>query len=117
MPAPPGRNVLDDEEVFPGPDVAERPRLGGERGERRGVAETLLEGGLLLPQLLHRCDPDSALGAGVEIVVQWSVVEEPNEQERTDREPSAGNGATETPAALLPCSHPARVLGPERVPC
>jgi len=110
LPAPPLRDVLDDEEVLARPDIAEHPRLAGEDGERRRTPETPLERRLLLPQLPNGRDPDRTLRARVEVIVERPVVEEPYEQERPDREPAASDWSTEAPAALLPRSHPARVL-------
>src|SRR5262249_61826271 len=108
LPAPPLRNVLDDEVVLAGPDVTERPRLGGEGGIGRGVLELLLERGLLLLQLSHRRELGRTLRARIEVVVQRPVVEEADEHERTYREPATGNPSSEAPAALLPRGHPVR---------
>src|SRR5262245_18714241 len=95
LPAPPLRDVLDDEVVLAGPDVTERPRLGGESGIGRGVLELLLERGLLLLQLSHRRELGSTLRARIEVIVQRPVVEEADKRQRTHREPATGNRATE----------------------
>src|SRR5262250_2938563 len=107
LPAPPPRDVLDDEEVLTRTYIAERPRRGRERGKRRRVLESLLETRLLLLQLPHRRDPGGPLRTSVEVVVERPVIEEPHEHERTHREPTARDGSTHHPAAaLLPRGHP-----------
>src|SRR5438034_3094641 len=110
LPAPPPRDVLDDEEVLAGADVAERPRLGGEGGVRRRMPEPLLERDLLPLQLPHGRELDRSLRACVEVVVQRPVVEEPHQHECAHREPAPCDGSTKARAALLPRSHAARVL-------
>src|SRR4051812_46370341 len=111
LPAPPLRDVLDDEEVLAGADVAERPRLGGEGSVRRRVPEPLLEHDLLPLQLLDRRELDRSLRARGEVVVQRPVVEEADEHERAHREPAASDRSTEAPAALLPRSHQPEFCG------
>src|SRR5579884_1926320 len=117
LPAPPLRNVLDDEEVLARPDVAERSRLRRERSQRRRVGEPPFERRLLLLQLPHRLPLDRALRASIEVVVQRPVVEEPDEQKRADSQPSAGDTSSGAAAALLPRGHPVRVLRPARRSC
>src|SRR5690348_2272915 len=83
LPAPPLRNVLDDVEVLAGADLAERP---------------------------HRRDPGRPLRAGVDVVVQRPVVEQPDEHESSDRKPAARDLSTRAPATFPARSHPRRVL-------
>src|SRR5258705_8332559 len=109
LPAPPLRDVLDDEEVLAGADVAECPRLGGEGSVRRRMPEALLERDLLPLQLPHGRELGRSLRARGEVVVQRPVVEEADEHERAHREPAPGDRSTKAPA-LLPRSHAARVL-------
>src|SRR5262249_58887036 len=70
LPAPPLRDVLDDEQVLARTHVAEGTRRGRERGQRRGVGEPLLETRLLPLQLPDGGDPGGALRASIDIVVQ-----------------------------------------------
>src|SRR5438874_1088012 len=89
LPAPPLRDVLDDEEVLAGTDVSEQPHLRSERGRRRRLTELPLESRLLAVQLRELGEPLRTLPARVEVVVQRPVVEEPDEDENSDREPAA----------------------------
>ena len=107
LPSPPLRDVLDDEEVLAGSDVAERPRFLHEHRERRSPLELLLKLCVLLLQLPHRRDPNRALRARVDEVVQRPVVQKPDEEQSSNREPAARDGAADAPAMLLLRSHPA----------
>ena len=111
LPALPLRDVLDDEEVLTGPDVAQRPGLPHDDGQRPGSVEPTQERELLLLQLVHGRDPNGTLRPRLEVVVQGPVVEKRNEGERPDRKPATGDGSSNTPAALLP-GHSAGVLRP-----
>src|SRR5262245_54231680 len=89
LPAPPLLDVLHDEEVLAGTDVAEEPLLGRQRRRRRRLPELPLEGRLLALELLDLREPLGTLRARREVVMQRPVVEEPHEDENGDRDPTA----------------------------
>src|SRR5437763_6637605 len=99
LPAPPLRDVLDDEHVLARADVAERAGLAQEDGRRGRPAHPPPERRLLLLELLDGGEPDRPLRARVEVVVQRPVVEKADEQERSDGEPATCHRSSDAPAA------------------
>src|SRR5947209_4297581 len=89
LPAPPLRDVLDDEEMLARADVAEQPRLGGDRRRRPGVAELPPEHRVLTFELRDLGDPGRPLRARGTVVVERPVVEERDEEKDGERERAA----------------------------
>jgi hypothetical protein len=101
LPAPPLRDVLDDEEMLAGTDVAERPRFLHQDRRRRCTPKVELEPRVLPLELSHGGDPNRALRTRVHEVVQRSVVEEPDQEQRADRKPATRDRAADAPTPLL----------------
>ena len=97
--APPGRDALDDEEAFAGPDVAEATSLASQGLGRVAFGKPTLETQLLRAERMHLLSAFGQSVAGGEVAAQRLRVEEGDEGDDRDRQPAQEEPATRQPVA------------------